>query len=285
MADRHSRIDEPELIVDPEEKALAEARNALRQFDIGMVLLDHWLDNAKKSPKLRLSDLLTLNRFALEDINRFAGTFRTQPVVIDGSLHEPPEAGLVPKLSEDLCDYINANWTTKSAIHLSAYALWRINWVHPFADGNGRTARILSYIILCAKYGYRLPGTNTIPEQIAADKKPYYQALEHADLAFKIGRIDVSAVETLIESALRAQIEDALLQKAEQTGRSVSSAPVIRGELLVGDIPRVDKIILTLNLPSSGDGDKNFIERNPVLSARVFAIVTALISFALGKIT
>jgi Fic family protein len=96
---------------------------------------------------------LTLNRFALEDVNRFAGTFRNSSVTISGSRHQPPNAAKVPELVEDFCDYINANWETKSAIHLSAYALWRINWIHPFADGNGRTARIVSYVVLSAKLG------------------------------------------------------------------------------------------------------------------------------------
>ncbi len=92
MVDRHSSIDEPDLISDPEHLAFAEARNALRQFDIGMLLLDHWLDRKKSGVNLKLSDLLTLNRFALEDINKFAGTFRTQPINISGSVHQPPEA-------------------------------------------------------------------------------------------------------------------------------------------------------------------------------------------------
>ena len=52
--ERHSSVEEPDLIADPEEKALAEARNALRQFDIGMVLLEHWLDNKQKRPEYQI---------------------------------------------------------------------------------------------------------------------------------------------------------------------------------------------------------------------------------------
>jgi Fic family protein len=76
-----------------------------------------------------------------------------------------------------MCDYVNQNWG-RSALHLAAYVLWRINWIHPFADGNGRTARAVSYILLSIKLDSLLPGTKTIPDQIAADKKPYYAALE-----------------------------------------------------------------------------------------------------------
>ncbi|WP_271571569.1 Fic family protein [Bradyrhizobium sp. CCBAU 11386] len=81
---------------------------------------------------------------------------------------------------EHLCDYINDNWSM-SAVHLAAYVLWRLNWIHPFADGNGRTARAVSYVVMSIKLDSLLPGAPTIPEQIAGNKKPYYDALEAAD--------------------------------------------------------------------------------------------------------
>jgi hypothetical protein len=28
---------------------------------------------------------------------------------------------------------------------LAAYGLWRLNWIHPFVEGNGRTARAVCY--------------------------------------------------------------------------------------------------------------------------------------------
>ena len=50
---------------------------------------------------------------------------------------------MVAELVEDMCDYVNENWEAKSAIHLAAYIMWRLNWIHPFADGNGRLSRFL----------------------------------------------------------------------------------------------------------------------------------------------
>lgn len=112
----------------------------------------------------------------------------------------------MPELTEDMCDYVNANWGTKSAYHLSSYMMWRLNWIHPFVDGNGRTARMSSYVVLCAKLGARLPGTKTIPEQIAANKTPYYDALEAADEAQRNGNIDLSVMEELLSSLLASQL-------------------------------------------------------------------------------
>lgn len=91
-------------------------------------------------------------------------------------------------------------------MHLAAYLLWRINWIHPFDDGNGRTARAASYAILCIRLGYELPGTRTIPEQIAEDKAPYYKALEAADEAQKLNRVNVSLLEQLLEDHLANQL-------------------------------------------------------------------------------
>lgn len=80
-----------------------------------------------------------------------------------------------------MCDYVNDNWAEKAPLHLSAYIMWRLNWIHPFDDGNGRTSRAVSYLLLCVRLGYRLPGVQTIPELIASAKVPYYDALEKAD--------------------------------------------------------------------------------------------------------
>jgi Fic family protein len=74
-------------------------------------------------------------------------------------------------------------------------------------DGNGRTARALSYLLLCARLGYRLPGTNTIPEQISKDKTPYYKALEAADKEWAENKkVDLSVLEKLLGDLLANQL-------------------------------------------------------------------------------
>jgi hypothetical protein len=56
------------------------------------------------------------------------------------------------------------------------------------------------------KLGYVLPGKNTIPDQIAADKTPYYRALEAADDAWEQGKIDLTAMKELLGSMLAKQL-------------------------------------------------------------------------------
>jgi hypothetical protein len=123
-----------------------------------------------------------------------------------GSKHEPVGAHLVPELVEDMCDYVNDHWDDSTPIHLASYLMWRLNWIHPFADGNGRTSRIVSYVVLSIRAGSVLPGTPTIPDQIVDNRKPYFDALDAADLAFRNGKIDVSAMEELLGSLLANQL-------------------------------------------------------------------------------
>jgi Fic family protein len=202
---RDSRALEPELIADPRERAEAEARNGLRQYDLGIQFVQTALD--RHATKIRLSLILSLHREALAGISVFAGNFRPAGVKIQGSKHEPPGAHLVPGLVEELCDYVNDNWEKSTPIHLAAYVMWRLNWIHPFADGNGRTSRILSYVVLSIRAGFVLPGAPTIPDQIVDNRTPYFDALDAADDAFrKDGAIDVSKMEELVSGLLATQL-------------------------------------------------------------------------------
>lgn len=201
---RHSKALEADLIRNPQEKAKAEARNGLRQFDLGMSIVEDAL--AKDHFRLRPSILLSLHRAALEGINAYAGNYRPGGVEIKGSEHEPVGAHLVPELVEDMCEYVNDQWNNATAIHLAAFLMWRLNWIHPFADGNGRTSRVISYVILCIKLGFVLPGLRTIPEQIESDRNAYFEALDAADAAFADDKIDVSKMENLLESLLATQL-------------------------------------------------------------------------------
>lgn len=201
---RDSRALEPELIVDPQAKAAAEARNGFRQYDAAIESIHSALDRG--SFKLRPSLILGLQREALAGISAYAGNYRPGGVAIEGSKHQPVGAHLVPELVEDMCDYVNDHWDESTPIHLAAYLMWRLNWIHPFADGNGRTSRIISYVVLSIRAGAVLPGTPTIPDQIVDNRIPYFEALDAADAAYRDGKIDVSKMEALLGSLLAKQL-------------------------------------------------------------------------------
>jgi Fic family protein len=201
---RDSRALEPDLITDPLARAEAEARNGLRQYDHGIKVIQSALERG--SFRLRLSLILALHREALADISMYAGNFRPAGVQIQGSKHEPAGAHLVPELVEEMCDYVNEHWEKSTPIHLAAYIMWRLNWIHPFADGNGRTSRILSYVVFSIRAGALLPGTPTIPDQIVDNRTPYFDALDAADEAWKAGTLDLAKMEELLGSLLARQL-------------------------------------------------------------------------------
>jgi Fic family protein len=203
--DRHSKAAEVELIADPDERAKQEARNGLRQFDVAIQQIESSLQ-PDRPYRSRPSAILLLNRIALEGLTKYAGSYRPTDIEIGGSTHKPPRAYLVPELVEKLCDYVNENWN-RSPIHLASYVMWRLNWIHPFVDGNGRTTRATSFVTLCVRLGYRVPGPNTIPEQISKNKTPYYEALELADKSIANGKnVDLSAMEALLGKLLTNQL-------------------------------------------------------------------------------
>lgn len=206
-SDRYSEAEEPSLISDPDERARVEAANGLKQYDQVVALVQESTMPGRLF-KLRPSTVYALQRTALQGLTSYAGIPRPGEVKIHESAHQPPPAHLVAELVEQMCDYVNENFETKSDVHLAAYVLWRLNWIHPFVDGNGRTSRTVSYFVLCMKSGNVLPGKKTIPEQISNNKSPYYAALEAADKEWADGKLDLSELEQLLSAALAAQLAD-----------------------------------------------------------------------------
>ena len=155
-----------------QQKADLEARNGLLQFDEVKKLVAASQDGFQLTPEI----LLRLQYIAIHDLYTCAGCFRTGPVYLvrqgpnDPDLHQPGPWEEVPGHVDKMCEYVNTNFG-KSAIHLSAYVMWRHNWIHPFFGGNGRTSRAVAYLVLCALLGYDLPGSPTVPQMIADSAK------------------------------------------------------------------------------------------------------------------
>ncbi len=212
--DRHSHAEDALLLTDKDEIARREAENGIRQYALAFQMIRSFVKDDERPFKLRAGLIMQLHQAALEGIHRVAGTYRNTPVEIQGSRHKPPEAAFVVDEVQGLCEYVNDNWSGKTAAYLAAYVLWKMNWIHPFADGNGRTARAISYVVLSIKLDSLLPGTPTIPDQIASDKQPYYDALETADAAWVGDRVDVSALETLLSGMLAKQLLNAAREAA-----------------------------------------------------------------------
>ena len=117
--DRHSVAEQLNLITDAQERTRREAENGVRQHAIALDVIRTHVHDADRPFRLRSSLILRLHKEVLDGIHILAGAFRNTPVKIGGSGHEPVEAFMVAEETEHLCEYVNDNWPTKSALHLA----------------------------------------------------------------------------------------------------------------------------------------------------------------------
>ena len=87
----------------------------------------------------------------------------------------PPEYNDIPKLLEELVNYINNS--DDHPIIKAAILHYQLVTIHPFEDGNGRTARIMSNYIL-SYYGYGFKEIGSLEEYFSFDLGEYYSSLQ-----------------------------------------------------------------------------------------------------------
>lgn len=122
-----------------------------------------------------------------------SGVFRTTDdvIVVDNRtgklIHSPPKAEHVPKLIQNLCDFVNHDFQKDDDdefVHplITAITLhFLIGYIHPFYDGNGRTARTLFYWYVLSR-GYDifqyLPISKIITQSPAKYRDAYIETEE-----------------------------------------------------------------------------------------------------------
>ena len=117
----------------------------------------------------------------LLDENRLGHFRETQVVVKDGNTGEvtfrPPPAVEVPYLLEDFFDWLNQPMSKKLHTVLRAgIAHYYLVAVHPFVEGNGRTARAFTTLVFSAE-GYDIKKFFSLEEYFDKDAAQYYQSL------------------------------------------------------------------------------------------------------------
>jgi Fic family protein len=91
----------------------------------------------------------------------------------------------------------------------AAFALWNLNCIHPFIEGNGRTSRAACYYLICMKQGRILGGRKTVPERIRENRAPYIAGLQAADRAYEKGQYDITELAKYLEGLLKGQLTEA----------------------------------------------------------------------------
>ena len=87
----------------------------------------------------------------------------------------PPEYSDIPELLDELVEYVNT--TDDHPLIVAAVVHYQLVTIHPFEDGNGRTARLLSGYILDIN-GYGFNGIGSLEEYFAYDIDEYYESIQ-----------------------------------------------------------------------------------------------------------
>ncbi len=109
-----------------------------------------------------------------------AGRFRTGQVHIADSgagrlIFTPPPPDVIPELVAELAAFAEENQTGIEPPILAAIIHVRLAGIHPFADGNGRTARVLASLAMY-RGGYTIPEFTSLEEYWGAHRDDYYEA-------------------------------------------------------------------------------------------------------------
>ena len=148
-------------------------------------IAEHKTDSLTPELLLQVHQLMTSNTLDSPDDS---GRFRKNDdiVVKNGITHEtvhiPPTYTEIPSFVKSLCDFFNETHS-KVFIHPIIRGIiihFMIAYVHPFADGNGRTARAMFYWYML-RQGYWLTEYMSISRVIAKSKKAYEKSFLYAE--------------------------------------------------------------------------------------------------------
>ena len=189
---------------DPDLFGRIQEHNLNRQYDLMTNCIEIGLLKGPASFDKYL--LWTLNHVAVANISQFGGRFRREPIYVGN--HIPPHFNDVSDWMDRFISTVQENWYIWTPTELAAYGLWRLNWIHPFIEGNGRTARAASYFLLCVRSGSLLPGRKIVPERIRQNRDGYNAALTAADRAWDLGHLDFGEMENYLANLLAEQLQD-----------------------------------------------------------------------------
>ncbi|WP_375331123.1 Fic family protein [Candidatus Tisiphia endosymbiont of Oplodontha viridula] len=197
-----------------------EAKNHAQALD-----LIHEIQQ-KKTCEITENDILSIHALILKGIDDYnAGCYRRVAVRISGSRVIMPNPVKVPNLMVDFIAWLNSSKDMHPAA-LAGEAHYRLVTIHPFSDGNGRTARLLMNLILIMA-GYP-PAIIRLQERL-----PYITSLETAQLGGS-----KEAYEKIIFNAVNRSLDIYL-----KAANSVNSSDIVLSEKLL----RIGKLAKAVN--------------------------------------
>lgn len=184
-------------------------RNRARQYDF--IRTAYEVSKAETSFAIDRQFLCDLNFYAVQYLSEQPGRYRQNYNVVVGH-HNPPDWSQVEAEMERFWGNLHRLWGRMSPLESAAYALWGVNHIHPFAEGNGRSSRALAYFVLCSKFGDWLPGSVTVTEQIRIHHRPRYCEIlsRMDDSKDRDGLTDLGEMVGFLDELLLNQLRSAL---------------------------------------------------------------------------
>lgn len=183
-----------------------QERNLIRQYDYMTNSIEIGILQGPGPQAFDKYFLWALNHVAVANISAFGGRYRSEPIYVGN--HRPPHFNEVNEWMDRFISNVHENWFIWTPIELAAYVLWRLNWIHPFIEGNGRTARAACYYVLCVRSGGLQAGEKILPELIRENRDGYERALMAADEAWDGGNLDFVDMEAYLAELVDQQVQN-----------------------------------------------------------------------------
>jgi len=131
---------------------------------------------AQRRTPITEATIKQIHRLLLDKILDEPGEYRTGMITVPGANFTPSRSAEIPRLFRALVDWLDRNPWEYTPVELAARFMHRLLVIHPFHDGNGRTARILMNLILLRN------SYPTLTNISYRDRRQYLEALGEADL-------------------------------------------------------------------------------------------------------
>jgi len=137
-----------------------------------------YVEKHAKKKVLRHEDIFALHRLLADTVMDQGEAGRYRMIAVRVGKHMPPPAADVSGLMFELLEWWNKQAVELSPVLSSAILHYQFEWIHPFADGNGRTGRALALWELYRR-GFDSHHILSVDEYYWEDRPAYYEALDH----------------------------------------------------------------------------------------------------------
>lgn len=171
-----SRAEAAKIIRQDKQPANKSEQMVKNNYQAMLYVLEHLEEPITAQTLIDIAGIVTRN--ASDEV---VDGFRTVPVYVtgrEGVIYTPPAAEQVLGMMDDLLNFIQTS--ELHPLFKACIAHFYFVYVHPFTDGNGRTARALSYMMLL-RTGYDFFRYFSVSGLIAEERNSYYKSMRHVE--------------------------------------------------------------------------------------------------------